>query len=360
MKSKLTTSSCCNHRLENWQVLYVGEGDLHTSHRDTGSSSFPISTFSFQDTKEFPGHCVYSLSMYQTNNYAHGKVSNTPIIVTSVLIGAFLAIAMTLIVYGRYVKQRNQKIVQMAARSDAIIWSLFPTQVRDRMFTRSAKGSKRIDSTKTKSAPNIVAQGNFHGGEKNGSDFMYQTKPIADLFTETTVIFADIVGFTAWSSKREPIQVFTLLETIYSTFDKIARRRKVFKVETIGDCYIAVTGLPNPQKDHAVVMARFARKCMRSMQELVQRLAATMGPDTADLAMRMGLHSGPVTAGVLRGENSRFQLFGDTMHTAARMETNGLREKIHISQDTADLLITAGKTDWITQREDGTFVVIRR
>jgi class 3 adenylate cyclase len=292
--------------------------------------------------------------MYQTNDYAHGKVSNTPIIVTGVLIGAFLVIAMTLIVYGRYVKQRNQKIVQMAARSDAIIWSLFPTQVRDRMFTQNGKGGKKNESTTTKSALNIMAQGNFQCGELNDSDIMYQTKPIADLFTDTTVIFADIVGFTAWSSKRDPIQVFMLLETIYSTFDAIARRRHVFKVETIGDCYIAVTGLPNPRKDHAVMMTRFARECMRSMQVLVQRLAVKMGPDTADLAMRMGIHSGPVTAGVLRGENSRFQLFGDTMTTAAKMEKHSLRDKIHVSQETAELLIAAGKTSWITKREDGT------
>jgi class 3 adenylate cyclase len=75
-------------------------------------------------------------------------------------------------------------------------------------------------------------------------------------------MFADLVGFTVWSSVREPAQVFTLLETIYSAFDKIAKRRHVFKVETIGDCYVAVTGLPEARKDHAVVMARFANECL--------------------------------------------------------------------------------------------------
>ena len=69
--------------------------------------------------------------------------------------------------------------------------------------------------------------------------------------------------------------------------------------------------------------------------------------------MQMGIHSGPVTAGVLRGERSRFQLFGDTMNTAARMEHNVLRDKIQLSQETADLLIAAGKTNWLTRREDG-------
>jgi class 3 adenylate cyclase len=82
-------------------------------------------------------------------------------------------------------------------------------------------------------------------------------KPIADLFPNT-IMFAD-VGFTAWSSSKEPSQVFTLLETIYQAFDEIARRRRVFKVETIGDCYVAVWDCLTPRKDHAVVMARFAR-----------------------------------------------------------------------------------------------------
>jgi class 3 adenylate cyclase len=107
--------------------------------------------------------------------------------------------------------------------------------------------------------------------------------------------------------------VFTLLETLYRAFDEIAKKRKVFKVETVGDCYVAVTGLPEPQKDHAVIMCRFARDCMLRMKSLTKKLEVTLGPDTVELNLRIGLHSGPVTAGVLRGERSRFQLFGDTM-----------------------------------------------
>ena len=86
----------------------------------------------------------------------------------------------------------------------------------------------------------------------------------------------------------------------------------------IGDCYVATTGLPHVQADHAVIMARFADEAMKQMRDLVHgELADALGETTADLAMRFGMHSGPVTGGVLRGEKSRFQIFGDTVNTAA-------------------------------------------
>jgi class 3 adenylate cyclase len=165
-------------------------------------------------------------------------------------------------------------------------------------------------------------------------------------------MFADIVGFTAWSSTREPVQVFTLLETIYYEFDAIATKRRIFKVETVGDCYVAAVGLPEPRKDHAVAMARFARDCLLKMKHVTTQLEVTLGPDTDELGLRIGIHSGPVTAGVLRGERARFQLFGDTMNTTARIETTGAKNRIHLSEETAQLLKEAGKEHWIQPRED--------
>lgn len=85
---------------------------------------------------------------------------------------------------------------------------------------------------------------------------------------------------------------------MYQAYDKIAKRRKVFKVETIGDSYVAVTGCPEVQEQHAVIMARFATDCQQKMAEVTNSLCVTLGPDTNELSMRIGMHSGPVTAGM--------------------------------------------------------------
>ncbi len=145
--------------------------------------------------------------------------------------------------------------------------------------------------------------------------------PIAEVFERTTVMFADIAGFTAWCSEREPSQVFRLLETVYREFDIEASKLGVFKVETVGDCYVAVTGLPDEREDHAITIAKYAVKCMLKFNVLTKSLEANLGPGTASLGMRFGLHSGPVTAGVLRGEKSRFQLFGDTMNVVSTVKS---------------------------------------
>jgi class 3 adenylate cyclase len=241
-------------------------------------------------------------------------------------------------------------------RDHAIVSSLFPKTVLDRFF--QAEEKKRMSlfeptNLKIKSFQQIGDNGDTSMKQSNhdGTIVPIESRPIADLFPETTIMFADIAGFTAWSSVREPAQVFTLLETIYSAFDKIANRRAVFKVETIGDSYVAVVGLPEPRKDHAVVMVKFATDCRSRFQELTSDLKVTLGPETGDLRLRLGLHSGPVTAGVLRGQKSRFQLFGDTVNTASRMESTGVPNRVQVSQTTADLLVRADKGHWLQLRD---------
>ena len=238
-------------------------------------------------------------------------------------------------------------------RSSELLNSFFPSVVRDRVvrsnaITGKARAKKR--STRSNGGENSLKSWTTDQNRDYSPDRSVFGEPIAEMFSHTTVVFADIAGFTAWSSQREPAQVFQLLETLYREFDIAAKRIGVFKVETIGDCYVAAAGLPEANKDHAIIMARFASECVTKMNQVVRELEVTLGPGTSDLGLRVGLHSGPVTAGVLRGEKARFQLFGDTVNTASRMESNGLKNRIHVSEATADLIAVAGKRHWLTPR----------
>ena len=231
--------------------------------------------------------------------------------------------------------------MRSALLNGALIESLFPAAVRERL----------LEDTRQMVTMNENAKNN----KGNETGLAVRTRPIADFFPCTTIMFADIAGFTAWSSTREPFQVFELLETLYGAFDKLAKQRRIFKVETVGDCYVAVSGIPEARADHAVAMAKFARDCLYKMRSITKQLEVSLGPDTSSLTFRIGLHSGPVTGGVLRGDNARFQLFGDTVNTAARMESTGLPNMIQVSQATADLLIAASKEHWIKPRDEQVF-----
>jgi class 3 adenylate cyclase len=99
-------------------------------------------------------------------------------------------------------------------------------------------------------------------------------------------------------------------------------------------------------------MSKFAHDCMNKLVQVVEKLSESLGEGTEDLTLRIGMHSGEVTGGVLRGEKGRFQLFGDTVNTASRMESNGIAGRIQVSQSTADALILAGKAAWLTPREE--------
>jgi class 3 adenylate cyclase len=353
-------------------------GDLHDGSYDNLKQVYKIndvkqsSSFTFRETA-IPlnkDHCPYNLTVYPSQTLEDEYVTYKPALYTFLIALAFLLISAVAITYDCVVQRRLKTVLDSALESRAIVSSLFPANVRDRLFEDDGNGKvQKKERTFGESAddknsdkdrilashPAKLRLKNFldegPAGDVPDANIL-QSKPIADLFPHCTVLFTDIAGFTAWSSEREPAQVFMLLQTLFHFFDNIARKWGVFKVETIGDCYVAVTGLPDPQADHAIRMTKFARECLHKVNDLTHKLESTLGPDTGDLKMRFGLHSGPVTAGVLRGEKSRFQLFGDTVNTASRMESTGKKDFIHISQSTADQLIEGGKESWITPRED--------
>eukprot|EP00980_Cylindrotheca_fusiformis_P017450 scaffold5439_cov132-Cylindrotheca_fusiformis.AAC.9 len=320
-------------------------GDRHEPKQVYEGMAVRSQFFSMDYSPGATTRCSFELIVYPSDEFLESYESDDAGLYAGLVAVVFIFTALLFFLHDKYSKKKQEQVAMQAKRAEAIVTSVFPKEVGLRLIQEAAKDE--ADKLSSKKMIN-----NFLVEKTDAYDSGNRSKPIADLFPETTVMFADIVGFTAWSSMREPSQVFVLLESIYRDFDILAKKRKVFKVETVGDCYVAVCGLPEPRFDHAIVMSRFAAECVLKMADQVQALEVELGPDTADLGIRVGLHSGPVTAGVLRGDRARFQLFGDTVNTCARIESTGRRNKIHLSKETADILTGMGKGHWIIPRGD--------
>mmetsp|Transcript_43011 Transcript_43011/g.82056 ORF Transcript_43011/g.82056 Transcript_43011/m.82056 type:complete len:1338 (+) Transcript_43011:58-4071(+) len=147
-----------------------------------------------------------------------------------------------------------------------------------------------------------------------------------------TIFFSDIVGFTDISGSFKPLQVMNMLDRLYYAFDVAARRHDVFKVETIGDAYMAVANLVKQQPDHTKRIAEFAIDVIKTAN---RTLLDNDRPELGCVNIRVGFHSGPVVASVVGNMNPRFCLFGDTVNTASRMESNSQKNRIHMSEAAA-------------------------
>ncbi|MFB2919069.1 adenylate/guanylate cyclase domain-containing protein [Aerosakkonema sp. BLCC-F2] len=150
-------------------------------------------------------------------------------------------------------------------------------------------------------------------------------KTIAENFTEVTVLFADIANFTQLSSEISPKELVKLLNDIFSAFDLLADQHGVEKIKTIGDAYMVVGGLPKPRPDHVVAIADMA---LDMQQEILQFRT----PDNQPIALRIGIHTGAVVAGVIGRRKPIYDLWGDTVNVASRMESHGEPGQIQVSQ----------------------------
>lgn len=147
---------------------------------------------------------------------------------------------------------------------------------------------------------------------------------IASNFEQVTVLFADIVGFTPLSASIPPIQLVDLLNRIFSEFDQLAEHYQLEKIKTIGDAYMVVGGLPMANEDHTVAIAEMAL----AMQAAIQAIPK---PDGTPCEIRIGIHSGPVVAGVIGLKKFAYDLWGDTVNVAARLEASGEPGHIHVT-----------------------------
>ncbi|MGL5062298.1 MAG: adenylate/guanylate cyclase domain-containing protein [Microcoleus sp.] len=154
---------------------------------------------------------------------------------------------------------------------------------------------------------------------------------IADSFAEVTVMFADLVGFTKLSTHLSPAELVELLNEIFSAFDELADRYGLEKIKTIGDAYMVVGGLPKPSDNHAEAIAEMAIEIQAAIAQM-----STKGGQS--LSIRIGIHTGPVEAGVIGIKKFTYDLWGDTVNTASRMESQGVPGAIQVTVATYERL----------------------
>jgi len=154
---------------------------------------------------------------------------------------------------------------------------------------------------------------------------------VVDRFEAVSVLFADIVGFTSLSTRSSPEEMVSMLDELFSEFDRLAEQHHLEKIKTIGDAYMVVAGVPEPTDNHAQAIARMAL----DMQQVLRDYAAR---NHTDLTIRVGIHTGSVVAGVIGRKKFIYDLWGDTVNTASRMESHGVPGRIHVTETTAALL----------------------
>jgi adenylate cyclase len=158
-----------------------------------------------------------------------------------------------------------------------------------------------------------------------------QTRPIADHFGSASILFADVVDFTPMSEHLAPAEIVGLLDHLFSHFDTLAERYGLEKIKTIGDCYMVAAGVPAPRPDHARAVVLMAL-------DMVEAMSSSDDVGHLGLELRVGVNSGPVVAGVIGRKRFLYDLWGDAVNTASRMESHGTPGRIQITRATYELL----------------------
>jgi class 3 adenylate cyclase len=179
---------------------------------------------------------------------------------------------------------------------------------------RRRAAEERADALLTNAIPASIAMRLKHGEER-----------IAETYPETSVLFADIAGFTPWANRTDPVVVVGLLEDLFTRFDRVAAARGIEKLKTVGDEYMAVAGAPIAREDHADAAVRAATDMLVESNRWQQA-------NGLDLPIRIGIASGPVVGGVIGRQRILFDLWGDTVNTAARMQATGIPGRVQISE----------------------------
>ena len=196
-------------------------------------------------------------------------------------------------------------------------------ELEDRVKLRTAELAKEQEKSE-KLLRNVLP-------EEIANRLKNEPQTIAEGFDAVTVAFADIVGFTELSARSSPIEVVRMLNEIFSAFDALAEKYGLEKIKTIGDAYMVVGGLPVHRADHAQAVADMALEMQAFMRTLQEK--------SPGLAIRIGMHTGPVVAGVIGTKKFSYDLWGDTVNVASRMESHGERDRIQLSDAAAKALL---------------------
>ena len=156
-------------------------------------------------------------------------------------------------------------------------------------------------------------------------------RTIVDAIPEATILFSDLVGFTPLAATLPPEKLVQFLNEVFSEMDRLAGKHGLEKIKTIGDAYMVAGGVPDPRPDHASAVADFALELAAILPEIAKA-------DGIPVKLRIGIHSGPVVAGVIGEKKFAYDLWGDTVNTASRLESSGIENRIHVSTETRELL----------------------